>query len=52
MENAIKGKVKRQVLGLEPKTLLEGKPYVPATRTDVLATFKRFGWTPPSEKMK
>lgn len=24
-------------------------PYVPAAGTDVLATFRRLGWTPPSE---
>ena len=23
--------------------------YTPAVKTDVLATFKRLGWTPPSE---
>jgi hypothetical protein len=30
-------------------TLLTGKPYIPAAQTNVLETFKRFGWTPPSE---
>lgn len=25
-------------------------PYVPAAGTDVLATFRRKGWTPPSEQ--
>ena len=25
------------------------KIYVPAVKTDVLATFRRLGWTPPSE---
>ena len=24
-------------------------PYIPAAGTDVLATFRRLGWTPPSE---
>jgi len=27
----------------------EHQPYTPAARTDVLATFRRQGWTPPSE---
>lgn len=26
--------------------------YVPANATNVQATWKRFGWTPPSEKQK
>lgn len=25
------------------------KPYTHSSKTDVLATFRRFGWTPPSE---
>jgi hypothetical protein len=27
-------------------------PYVPAAGTNVLATFRRLGWTPPSEDPK
>lgn len=30
-------------------TLLTGKPYVCAAQTDVVATFKRLGWRPPTE---
>lgn len=34
----------------EPKkpeqTLLQGKPYVPAKRTDVRETWRKFGWEP------
>lgn len=26
--------------------------YTPAVKTDVLATFRRLGWTPPSEDPK
>ena len=25
-------------------------PYIPAARTDVQRTWRKFGWTPPSEK--
>lgn len=31
-------------------TLLTGKPYVNAAKTDVMNTWRKFGWTPPSEK--
>ena len=31
------------------KCLLQGKPYTPAVKTNILETFKRLGWTPPSE---
>nr|AMP48347.1 hypothetical protein [uncultured bacterium] len=34
------------------QTLLTGKPYVNAARTDIVQTFRRFGWTPPSEARK
>jgi len=27
----------------------EDQIYTPAVKTDVLATFRRLGWTPPSE---
>ena len=30
-------------------TLLTGKPYVNASKTDVVQTFKSLGWVPPSE---
>lgn len=30
-------------------TLLTGKPYTNAAQTDIMRTFKRFGWVPPSE---
>ena len=33
----------------QPKTLLQGKPYTPAVQTNILETFKRLGWIPPSE---
>ena len=33
----------------QPKTLLQGKPYIPAVQTNILETFKRLGWIPPSE---
>ena len=32
-----------------PTTLLSGKPYTSSAETNVLATFRRFGWVPPSE---
>ena len=28
----------------------EHQPYTPAVKTDVLETFRRQGWTPPSEQ--
>lgn len=28
------------------------RAYVPANKTNVLATFKRLGWVPPSEQPK
>jgi len=31
-------------------SLLTGKPYVLAERTDVVRTFKQHGWVPPSQK--
>lgn len=31
-------------------TLLTGKPYVNAAKTDVMQTWRKFGWVPPSEK--
>lgn len=30
-------------------SLLDGKPYVPHERTDVQATWRRFGWRPIAE---
>ena len=30
-------------------TLLTGKPYTNAAKTNIVETFKRFGWRPPSE---
>lgn len=33
----------------QQQTLLTGKPYTPAAKTDIRETFKRLGWTPPSE---
>lgn len=32
--------------------LLEGQDYVPATHTDIVKTFRKFGWVPPSELKK
>lgn len=32
----------------ELKTLLEGAPYVSAAKTDIVKTFKQYGWVPPS----
>lgn len=40
---------KPQPSGAPAKTLLTGKPYTPAAKTDVLRTFKAFGFKPPSE---
>ena len=31
------------------KTLLEGSEYVPAEKTDVTKTWRRFGWLPKAE---
>lgn len=36
----------------KPYRLLDGAAYVPAVKTDVRETFKRFGWVPPSEQKK
>jgi hypothetical protein len=30
----------------------EHSPYAPSAKTDVLATFRRMGWTPPSELLE
>ena len=30
------------------KSLLDGREYTPAAGTDVQATWRRFGWVPPS----
>lgn len=30
--------------------LLTGKPYTPSAQTDISKTFRRFGFTPPSER--
>jgi hypothetical protein len=35
-----------------PTTLLAGKPYTSSAETNVLATFRRFGWVPPSEQRR
>ena len=32
--------------------LTDGGRYVPAWRTDVQATWRRFGWVPPSQQAK
>lgn len=32
--------------------LLDGAPYTPSTHTDVQATWRKYGWTPPSEAKK
>lgn len=29
--------------------LLDGAPYIPSTHTDVQATWRKYGWTPPSK---
>jgi hypothetical protein len=34
-----------------PVTLLDGKPYVPQANTNILETFRRLGWVPPSERL-
>ena len=31
-------------------TTFDHQPYTPAAATDVLATFRRKGWVPPSEQ--
>lgn len=33
----------------EPVSLLDGKKYTSAAATNVMATFRQLGWTPPSE---
>lgn len=33
----------------KPMYLLEGKPYVPAAKTNILNTLRKLGWVPPSE---
>ena len=33
-------------------TLLDGAPYTPSTHTDVQATWRKHGWTPPSKTDK
>lgn len=33
-------------------TLLTGKPYTNAAQTNIINTFKRFGWVVPSEARK
>ena len=30
------------------QTLLQGREYIPAAGTDVQATWRKFGWVPPS----
>lgn len=46
-------RVKKQLLSQSlPVTLLDGKVYTPSSKTNVMETFRRFGWTPPSEDKK
>lgn len=33
-------------------TLLTGKPYTVAAQTNILNTFRKMGWVPPSEERK
>lgn len=32
------------------QTLLQGREYTPAAATNVQATWRKFGWVPPSEQ--
>lgn len=32
-----------------PAPLLQGMPYTPAVKTNILNTFRKFGYVPPSE---
>lgn len=40
---------KKKEVTAEPKYLLDGKPYVPAAKTDISRIFRKYGWVPPSE---
>ena len=35
-------------LKMPEQTLLQGREYTPAAGTDVQATWRKFGWVPPS----
>jgi hypothetical protein len=41
--------LKEQKMIDETLTLLTGKSYTNAAQTNILETFRRMGWTPPSE---
>jgi hypothetical protein len=45
-------KVVEDVQTEAPKTLLTGKPYVPASKTNLWRTWERLGWTPPTRNQK
>lgn len=35
----------------EPRSILDPRfNYIPAAKTDIKETWKKYGWTPPSEK--
>jgi hypothetical protein len=40
------------VIGLWEAEMRDHKPYTPAAKTNVLETFKRQGWVPPSEQQE
>ena len=43
---------KKKETSHEPKYLLDGKPWVPAVKTDISQIFRKYGWVPPSEVRK
>jgi hypothetical protein len=40
---------KKKEIEHQPHYLLDGKIWTPSVKTDILKTFRKFGWVPPSE---